>query len=131
MAKIYIQGVIKKFVDWYDEINTYKAMLTNFVGNIKQQMFYQLSKFKLEMLKNNHFIIENNLYGMFTRRSLLWVPWRSTTSLFFNINIYTLIHFWLRTQKSNNKRNDLLFSWISNWATEWNWQCFTKKESLT
>ena len=36
----YIQGVIKKFVDWCDEINTYLAMFANFVGDIKQQMFY-------------------------------------------------------------------------------------------
>ena len=39
----------------------------------------------------NHFIIENNLYGMVTRRSLRWVPWRSTTSLFFNVTLYTLV----------------------------------------
>ena len=30
-----IRGVIKKFVDWCNEINTYQAMLINFVGNIK------------------------------------------------------------------------------------------------
>ena len=35
-----IWGVIIKFLDWCDEINTYQAMLSNFVGNIKQQMFY-------------------------------------------------------------------------------------------
>ena len=33
-------GAIKKFIDWCDEINTYQAMLSNFVWNIKQQMFY-------------------------------------------------------------------------------------------
>ena len=76
-------------------------MLTNFVGNIKQQMFYQLWKFKVDTLIINHFIIENNLYGMVVRRSLRWVPWRSTTSLFFNVTLYTLIHFWLGTLKSN------------------------------
>ena len=37
-----VREVIKKFVDRCDEINTYLAMLTNFLGNIKQQMFYQL-----------------------------------------------------------------------------------------
>ena len=31
-----IGEVIKKFVDWCDEIYTYKAMLTTFVGKIKQ-----------------------------------------------------------------------------------------------
>ena len=37
---VHVRGVIKKFVDWCDEINTYLAMLTNFVRNMKQQMFY-------------------------------------------------------------------------------------------
>ena len=36
-----------------------------------------------------------------TRRSRRWVPWRSTTSLLFNVTLYTLAHFWLSTQKSN------------------------------
>ena len=45
-------------------------MLTNFVGNIKRQMFYQFWKFKLDMLIINHFIMENKLHGMITRCSL-------------------------------------------------------------
>ena len=114
----HVRGFIKKFVDWCDEINTYEAILTNFVGNIKQQMFYQLWKFNLDTLIINHFIIENNLYGMVTRRSLRWVPWRSTTSLFFNVTLYTLIHFWLGTQKSNTNLNNF-FSWISNFTDCW------------
>ena len=57
-------------------------MLTDFVGNIKQQMFYQLWKFKLDTLIINHFIIKYILYGMVTRRSLRQVSWRSTTLLF-------------------------------------------------
>ena len=65
-------------------------MFTYFIGDIKQQMFYQLSKFKLDTLIINHFIIENNLYGIVTRRSL-----------FFKVTLYILIHFWLGTQKSN------------------------------
>ena len=40
MNKYYIRWVIKKFVDWCDEIDTDKPLLTNSVGNIKQQMFY-------------------------------------------------------------------------------------------
>ena len=75
-----------------------KSKLINFVGNIKQHICYQLWKFKLDTLIIIHFIIENNLYGMLTRRSLRWVPWRSTTSLFFNVTLYTLKHFWLGTQ---------------------------------
>ena len=35
-----IPWVIKNFVDWCDEINASLSMLTDFVGNIKQQMFY-------------------------------------------------------------------------------------------
>ena len=41
-------------------------MLTNFVEGMKQPMFYQLWKFKLDTLLINHFIIENNLYGIVT-----------------------------------------------------------------
>ena len=36
----------------------------------------------------NHFIIKYILYGMVTRRSLFWVPWRSTTSLIFHVTLY-------------------------------------------
>ena len=45
-----IRGVIKKFLDWCREINTYQAIPTDFIGDIKQQMFYQLWKFKLDTL---------------------------------------------------------------------------------
>ena len=34
-----LRGVIKKFVDWCDKINTNSAMLTDFVRIIKQQFF--------------------------------------------------------------------------------------------
>ena len=126
-----IRGIIKKFVDWCDVINTYKAMLTNFVGDIKQERFYRLWKYKQDTLIINHFIIKYILYGMVTRRSLRGVPWRSTTSLFFNFTLYTLIHFWLGTQKSNTNLNNLFFHEYQVCGTvEWNRQCFTKKESL-
>ena len=84
-------------------------MLTNFVGDIKQQMFYQFWKFKLHTLIVNHFIIENNLYGMVTRRCLRWVLCRSITSLFFIVTLYTLIHLWLGIQKSYTNFNNLFF----------------------
>ena len=80
-------------------------MLTNFVRGIEQQMFYQLWKFKLDTLMIDYFIIENNLYGMVTRRNLRWLLWRYTPSLFFNVTFYTLIHFWLGKQKSNTRLN--------------------------
>ena len=57
----------------------------------------------------NYFIIENNLYGMVTRRSVRWLLWRYTTSLFFNVTFYTLIHFWLGKQKSNTNLHNLFF----------------------
>ena len=63
-------------------------MLTNFVGIIKQQMFYQLWKFRLDSLLIYHFIFENNLYGMITRRSLRDVPQRIVLS----VTLYTLIN---------------------------------------
>ena len=104
-----IQGVIKKFVDWCSEINTFKAMLTDFVGNKKQQMFYQLWKFKVDMLIIYHFIIKYILYGMVTRRSLRWVPWRSTTSLVSHVTLYFLLHSRSSTQKSNTNFNNLFY----------------------
>ena len=59
----------------------------NFVGNIKQ-LFYQLWKFKLHTLIIDHFVIKYILYSMVTRRSLRWYPWRTTTSLFFHVNLW-------------------------------------------
>ena len=50
-----------------------------------------------------------NSFGIVTRRSLRWVPWRSTSQLFFNVTLYTLIHFWLGTQKSNTNLIHLFF----------------------
>ena len=84
-------------------------MLKDFVGNIKQQKFYQFWKFKLDTLIINHFIIKYILYGMVTRRSLRWVPWRSTTSLFCHVTLYILVHFRSSTQKSNTNFNNLFY----------------------
>ena len=84
-------------------------MLTDFVGNIKQQMFYQLWKFKLDTLIINHFISKYILYGMATRRSLRWFPWRSTTSLFSHVTLYILIHFGSNTQRSKTNFNNLFY----------------------
>ena len=58
-------------------------MLSNVVGNIKQQTFS-----KLNTLINNHFIIKYNLHCMVTLCSIRWVPWRSATSLFFSDSLY-------------------------------------------
>ena len=57
----------------------------------------------------NHFIIKYILYGMVTRRSLPWDPWRSTTSLFFHVTLYILIHFGSSTHKSNTNLNNLFY----------------------
>ena len=84
-------------------------MLTDFVGNITQQMFYQLWKFELDTLVINYFITKYIFYSMVTRRSLRWVPWRSTTSLFVKATLYTIIHFWLGTQKSNINSKNLFY----------------------
>ena len=65
-----VRGVIKKFVDRCNEIYIYLAMLKKIVGDIKQHMFYQLYKFKLDTLIINHFIIKYIAYGMVTRRIL-------------------------------------------------------------
>ena len=81
-------------------------------------MFYQFWKFKLDTLIINHFIIENNLFGMVTPRSLRWVHWRSTTSLFSNVTLSTLIHFWLGIQKSYTNFNNF-FLWILNLTNCW------------
>ena len=84
-------------------------MLIDFVGNIKQQMFYQLWKFKLDTLLINHLIMENNLYGMVTQRSLRRVPWRSTPLLFSHVTLYILMLFRSNTQKSNTNFNNLFY----------------------
>ena len=84
-------------------------MLTDFVGNIKHQMFIQLWEFKIDTLIINHFIIKYILYGMVTRRSLRWVLWRSTTSLFSHVTLYILLHFKSGTQKSNTNVINLFY----------------------
>ena len=61
-------------------------MLTNFVEGIKQQMLYQLWKFKLDALLISYFIIENNVNGMVTRRSLRDVPQRHCFSMLLSID---------------------------------------------
>ena len=72
---------------------------------MKQQMFYQLWKCKLDTL----------LLIILSSKTIIWYghpaqsPWRSTTSLFFNVTLYTLLHFWLSTQKSNTNLNDLFY----------------------
>ena len=64
-------------------------MPTKFVEGIKQQMFYQLYKFKLDTLLINNFIIDYNLYGMVTRRSLRDVPQRHCFAMLLSILYYT------------------------------------------
>ena len=127
---INIRGVIKKSVDWCDQFNTSKAMLTNFLGNIKQQIFYQLWKFKLVTLIINHFIITNNLYGMATWRHLRLFPWCSATSLFFSITL--TLYFKTLLAKYTEVKYQLNHSFLHEyqiWRTvEWNWQCFQKGE---
>ena len=93
-------------------------------------MFHQ-KNFKLDTLIINHFIIENNLYGMVTRHSFRWVPWRSKTSLSFSFTLYTFILFLLGIQKSNTNLTISFFHEYHIWRTpEWNSQCITKKESF-
>ena len=44
---MYIRGVMKKFVHWYNEINTIKAMLKIFYkDNKNKKKFYRLQTFK-------------------------------------------------------------------------------------
>ena len=105
-------------------------MLTYFVGNLKQQMFYQFWKVKHDTLIINQFIIKYILYGMATRRSLCWVPWRSTKSLFCHVTRYILIHLRPSTHMSNINLNNL-FTWISHLANCWmKLTMFYKKENL-
>ena len=85
-------------------------MLTDFVGIIKQQIFNYLWKIKQTTLIIDHFIIKYKLHGMVIRRSRRSVPWRSTTSLFFDVTFYTLILFWLGTQKSNTNFNYIIYT---------------------
>ena len=80
-------------------------MLTNFVGDIKQQMFYQFWKFKLDTLIIDYFI-QLIWYGHPAQSS-----WSSVT--FYNVIViqsYSLyFNTLLGTQKSNTNLNNLLF----------------------
>ena len=70
-------------------------------------MFNKLwKKIKKNTLVIDHFIIKYKLDGVVTRRSRCWVLCRSTTSLFFNVTLYTLVLCWLGTQKSNTNLNN-------------------------
>ena len=64
-----------------------------FCSEYRPTNFYQLWKNKLNTLIINNFIIKYILYGMVTRRSLRWDPWRFTASLFsyvYSLYINTL-----------------------------------------
>ena len=93
---------IKMFVDMCNEINTYEVMLTNFVGNIYKQMFYQLWNVRPNTLIINRFII--TWYGRQAQSPLSFVTFHDV--IVFLVTIYTLIHFWLGTQKSNTNLNN-------------------------
>ena len=56
-----------------------------FCREYKTTNFYQMWKNKLNTLIINKFIIKYILYGMVTRPSLRWDPWRFTASLFFYV----------------------------------------------
>ena len=110
---------MKKFVEWWGKINTFYAMLTKLMKNMKKKI-YKWWKLRSKTLIMNHFIIN----GMVTRRSRNWVPWSFIMSLFFNINfslyfdtllaMYTevksefdekkSIFFYINTTSRNNKR---------------------------
>ena len=97
-------SLLDPFTKGYQQVR--RLMRWNQVGDIKQQMFNQLWKFKQDTFIINHFVIENNLYGMVTRRravELRDVPQRHC--FVFNITLFILIHFWLGTQKSNTNLN--------------------------
>ena len=82
-------------------------MLTKIVGNIKQHMFDQIWKFKLDTLLINHLIIEINLYGMVTRRSLREVPQRHCFSM-VNKTIYLkLTNCWVKLAMFYKKENHI------------------------
>ena len=80
-------------------------MLTNFVGDIKQQMFYQFRKFKLDTLIINHFIIENFFlwYGHPAQSPMSSVTFHNVIvfqcySLYFNTTLarYTEVKYQLK-----------------------------------
>ena len=74
-------------------------------------MVYKLQKVKLNTSIINQFIIKYKIHSMVTRRSRR-VPRRSTTSLFFNELLYTLIHFRQGTQKSTYNINSIFYMTI-------------------
>ena len=79
----------------------------NFLGNIIQQMFYQLWKFELYKLIINHFTcITKTIYVVCNPAQS---PLSSVT--FHNVTFLLLlsIHFWLSTQKSNTNLNNILY----------------------
>ena len=70
-------------------------------------------KIKRNLLVINHFIIIHKTRGMVNRRSRRWVPWRLTTSNWqrhcFSMLLSLLwIQFWLDTQESNTRFEELL-----------------------
>ena len=81
-------------------------------------MFYQLWKFKLDTLIINHFIIENNLYGMVIRSSvtLYYLIVFQSYSLYFDTLLagYTEIKYQLKQSNFVNIKFDELFSEIRN-----------------
>ena len=124
MCQLFLRGVIKKFVHWCHEINTYQVMLTNFAGNIKQHLFYQKWKVKVDTLIINHFIIIIHFiwYGQPAQSTMSSVP-------FHKVIVFPCYsHFGPSKQKSYTNIIDSFIYEYQSWETvEWNWQCFTKR----
>ena len=101
-------------IDWSDEINIYQALRTNFVRNIKQQMFSLLLKLKTNMLIINQFICKYKSHGMVTRRSRRWpldVPQRHCFFQCYSLYFITLLARY--TEVRYHLKQSFLLTWIS------------------
>ena len=111
---LHVRGVIKKFVEWCNEINTYEAMLTNFVGNINNRCFNSCENWS--QLRWILIILSSNTNCMVWSPGAVAVefrdvPQRHCFSMLLSLLYITL---WLGTQKSNTILIKQSFTWILN-----------------
>ena len=111
----YIRGVIKKFVDWCNEINTYKAMLANFAGNIKQQLFYQLWNVDN---KSFYLQIQFEWYGHPAQSPLSSVTFLNVIRCFPCYSLYRNI-LWAKYTEVKYQHNQVFYIWMSTLRNFW------------
>ena len=95
---------VRRLMQWNRNLLSYAY---KFCREYKTTNVLSAVKIYVRYVEVNHFIIKYILYGR-SPGALCWVPWCSTTSLFFHVTLYISIHFGPSTQ-SQIPTNNLFY----------------------